>query len=124
MESFYLHPADRKAIIKENLSDIATDQLQKLFREVEASVPSARLTKSGDAFIIPSSDNKSQLIVTIPIIGNNSLALCSSLMGNVSELQMSWVVFTAPSNELIVCTVKPERYPMSASKIIAWAQSE
>ena len=120
----YIHPSDRAKIIKENLHDIATKQLQNLFREVKQNVPNARLTKSGDAIIIPRADNTQQLVVTIPTTGNNSLSLCSSMMGDVRELQMSWVIFTAPGNDLIVCTVKPELHPMSASKIVAWAQRE
>lgn len=120
----YIHPSDRAKIINENLHDIATEQLQNLFREVKQNVPNARLTKSGDAIIIQKANNKQQLVVTIPTTGNNKLSLCSSMMGDVSMLQMSWVIFTAPGNDLIVCAVKPELHPMSASKIVAWAQRE
>jgi hypothetical protein len=124
MEAIHIHPIARAETIKTNLMAIAKKHLTTLFQEVKPNVPNARLTKSGDAFIIPSGDNKRQLIVTIPTTGNNCHTLCSSQMGDVSELQMSWVIFTTPSNEMIVCTAKPELHPMSASNIITWAQSE
>jgi hypothetical protein len=118
----WIHPEVRAATIETNLRDIATEQLQDLFREVSTRVPSARLTKSGAAIIIQSADGDTQLVVTIPITGNNNLSLCSALIGNVVELQMSLSVLTTPRNGLIVCTAKPELHPISADKIVAWVQ--
>lgn len=121
----YIHPTVRASTISDNLRDTASRQLLTLYREVKSSVPSVRLTKTGDAFIIPSADNKQQLIVTIPITGDNSTELCASMLsGDMSTLMMSWTVFTAPNNGVIVCTAKPELFTISASKIVAWATSE
>jgi len=120
----YVHPTVRAETIKANLMSIAKDHLMTLFQEVKASVPTARLTRSGDAIIVPSADNKLQLIVTIPTTGNNDAALCSSLMGKTDELQMSWVVFTAPNNGMVVCTIKPELRPVSSETVIAWFKRE
>lgn len=121
----YVHPTVRAATIADNLRDAASCQLLTLFQEVKTIVPTARMTKSGDAIIIPSANNKRQLIVTIPITGDNNTTLCASMLtGEMTTLQMSWTVFTAPNNGVIVCTAKPELFPVSASKIIAWANSE
>lgn len=120
----YVHPTVRAETIRENLKFIAEGHLRKLFQKVKASVPTARLTKTGDAIIVPSADDKLQLIVTIPTTGNNDTALCASLMGNTADLQMSWVVLTAPSNGMVVCTVKPELRPVSSEAIIAWFNRE
>lgn len=120
----YVHPTVRAETISENLMSIAKGHLMTLFQEVKASVPTARLTKTGDAIIVPSADTKLQLIVIIPMTGNNDTALCASLMGNTADLQMSWVVLTAPNNGSSVYTAVPKNYPMSASKIIAWFNRE
>ncbi len=119
-----IHPAVRAETCNANLMSIAKDHLQTLFQEVKTSVPTARLTKTGDAIIVPSVDNKHQLIVTIPTTGNNDAALCASLMGKSDDLQMAWVVFTAPNNGLIVCTAKPELHPVSSNAVIAWFNRE
>jgi hypothetical protein len=120
----YDHPTVRAETINANLMSIAKGHLMTLFQEVKTSVPTARLTKSGDAIIVPSADNKHQLIVTIPTTGNNNTALCASLTGNTADLQMAWVVFTAPNTGMIVCTAKPEYHPLSASNIVAWFNRE
>lgn len=117
----YVHPTVRATTIANNLHDAASFLLLKLYQEVNTSVPSARMTKTADAIIIPSADNKRQLIVTIPITGDNSTTLCASMLsGEMTPIQMSWTVFTAPNNGIIVCTAKPELFPVSASKIISW----
>lgn len=122
MDSDYTSPSERRRIIMSSLHDIAKSLLKTLFNEVRASVPNATLTKCSNAIVIQSADGNKILVVKIPITGDNSLSLCSSIMGDVSKLQMSWSIGTKASNGLILCTTMPTLHPISAAMIVAWAQ--
>jgi len=125
-KSCYIPPKVLDAKISSDIKNLATDKLKALFKKVNARVPRATLTNTGDAIIISSVDGTGELHVGIPIEGNNRLALYLVLNGCEVEveLQMSWTFRSTPCNGLVLCTATSDLHPISADKIVAWAQGE